>query len=338
MITKKYIHWGICLLLLFFSLAAAIIFALCHGPVKFSPAQISGVIFGGAGGIARDVILNVRLPRIILALAVGGALSLTGVILQGLFRNPLVEPYTLGISGAAALGAGLSIILGLAKTAALILPLFSFLGAAAAFAILYFLNSRRGILKMEELLLTGVMMSFISASLIMLIMSVCRREDLRSIIFWTMGSLSETNWVLIKTALCTAVAGLAIAYLFALDLNAFTLGEEEARHLGVDVDRVKRTLFILASLLTGVSVSAGGIIGFVGLAVPHFVRIFFGNDYRVLLAGSFLAGAAFLIFCDTLARTIVLPMELPAGVITGIIGGSFFIYALTRRKVALGEK
>jgi iron complex transport system permease protein len=226
----------------------------------------------------------------------------------------------------------------LAKTAALILPLFSFLGAAAAFAILYFLNSRRGILKMEELLLTGVMMSFISASLIMLIMSVCRREDLRSIIFWTMGSLSETNWVLIKTALCTAVAGLAIAYLFALDLNAFTLGEEEARHLGVDVDRVKRTLFILASLLTGVSVSAGGIIGFVGLAVPHFVRIFFGNDYRVLLAGSFLAGAAFLIFCDTLARTIVLPMELPAGVITGIIGGSFFIYALTRRKVALGEK
>jgi len=186
-------------------------------------------------------------------------------------------------------------------------------------------------LKMQGLLLTGVMISFISSSLIMLLMAISRTEDLQGIIFWIMGSLEEPNWLFIKLALSVAIFGLVISYFFCFDLNAFGLGEEEALHLGINIERTKRLLFILASLLTGLSVSVAGIIGFVGLVVPHFVRMFVGGDHRILLIGSFLTGASFLIFCDTLARTIISPLELPVGVITGILGGTLFVYALTKR-------
>jgi iron complex transport system permease protein len=153
-----------------------------------------------------------------------------------------------------------------------------------------------------------------------------------------MGSLEEPSWLLIKFVLWVSIFGLATSYLFCFDLNAFSLGEEEALHLGVNVERTKRLLFILASILTGFSVSVAGIIGFVGLVVPHFMRMFVGSDHRILLISSFLSGAIFLVFCDTLARTIIAPMELPVGVITGILGGSLFIYALTKKEVMLGGK
>jgi iron complex transport system permease protein len=183
------------------------------------------------------------------------------------------------------------------------------------------------------------MISFICSSLIMLIMAVSRIEDLHGIIFWTMGSLETSQWFLIKIALAISLIGLIISYLFSIDLNAFSLGEEEALHLGVNIERSKRLLFILASLLTGCSVAVAGIIGFVGLVVPHFMRMLVGSDHRILLVASYLSGAAFLILCDTLARTIIAPMELPVGVVTGIIGGILFVYALTRRQlIPLGDK
>ena len=204
--------------------------------------------------------------------------------------------------------------------------------------LVYSLSVRKGILRIQGLLLTGVMISFISSSLIMLIMAISRAEDLHGIIFWIMGSLEEPNWLLIKVALWVSISLLVISYLFCFDLNALSLGEEEALHLGINIERTKRLLFIIASLLTGFSVSVAGIIGFVGLVVPHFVRMFVGQDHRILLIGSFLCGASFLIFCDTLARTIITPLELPVGVITGILGGSLFVYALTKKKIVLGEK
>jgi ABC-type Fe3+-siderophore transport system, permease component len=151
-----------------------------------------------------------------------------------------------------------------------------------------------------------------------------------------MGSLEEPNWLLIKAAVLVSITGLIISYLFSLDLNALSLGEEEAQHLGINIEKTKRLLFILASVLTGLSVSVAGVIGFVGLVVPHFMRMFVGGDHRILLISSYLVGAAFLIFCDTLARTIISPLELPVGVITGILGGSLFVYALTKRQVLLG--
>jgi iron complex transport system permease protein len=172
----------------------------------------------------------------------------------------------------------------------------------------------------------------------MLIMAVSRVEDLHGIMFWIMGSLEEPNSLLIKIMFFLSLAGLSGSYLFWRDLNALSLGEEEAIHLGLDIERTKRLLFLVSSLLTGASVSVCGIIGFVGLVIPHLVRRLVGGDHRILFIASFLAGGIFLILCDTLARIILAPMELPVGVITGIIGGSIFVYFLNRRQVAPEKK
>ena len=308
--------------------------SLCIGSTHIPLKKIVSLIQQGRGTNEYSILFDIRLPRILLGFAIGGALSLAGVLLQGMFRNPLVEPYTLGISGGAALGVCLNIVLRLSQRfGPLTLPLFGFLGAGSVILLVYFLSVRRGMLKIQGVLLTGVMLSFISSALVMLIMAVSRAEDLHGIIFWIMGSLEEPNWFLIKAALMVSVLSLGVSYLFCFDLNALSLGEEEALHLGINIERSKRLLFIVASLLTGCSVSVAGIIGFVGLVVPHFVRMFVGGDHRILLVASFLLGAIFLIFCDTLARTIIAPLELPVGVITGILGGSLFVYALTKRQV-----
>jgi len=307
-------------------------FSLCTGSVGMSLKKILEVILGGKGSTEYSILFDIRLPRIILGFAIGGALSLAGVILQGMFRNPLVEPYTLGISGGAAIGVCLNIVLRLNRSLGILsLPLCGFLGAILIILLVYSLSIRKGILRMQGLLLTGVMISFICSSLIMLIMSVSRTEDLHGIVFWVMGSLEEPNWLLIKLVLGISIFGLAASYLFCFNLNAFSLGEEEALHLGINVERTKRLLFIIASLLTGFSVSVAGIIGFVGLVVPHFMRILIGGDHRILLISSFLCGASFLIFCDTLARIVISPLELPVGVITGLFGGILFVYTLSKK-------
>lgn len=339
---KKLTRWIIWILILTGALLGVTIFSLCVGPSGIPLKKIMFFIFKGAGTIEHTILLDIRLPRIVLGFAIGGALSLAGVILQGMFRNPLVEPYTLGISGGAALGVCLNMVLRLSHTFSILsLPLSGFLGAVLVILLIYFLSMRKGILKIQGLLLTGVMISFISSSLIMLIMAVSHTENLHEIIFWIMGSLEEPNGLLIKLAVLISIFGLVTSYLFCFDLNAFSLGEEEALHLGINTEKTKRLLFILASLLTGCSVSISGIIGFVGLVVPHFVRMLVGGDHRILLISSFLCGAAFLIFCDTLARIVISPLELPVGVITGIVGGSVFVYALSKKSRLsgmLGEK
>ncbi|MEW6095108.1 MAG: iron ABC transporter permease [bacterium] len=334
---RKIIHWTICTLVLFCLLLGVTVFSLCVGSVDMSLEKILRVILEGKDTTEHSILFDIRLPRIILGFAVGGALSLAGVILQGMFRNPLVEPYTLGISGGAALGVCLNIVLGLNLVLGVFsIPFSGFLGAILVILVVYSLSMKRGILRIQGLLLTGVMISFIASSLIMLVMAISRVEDLHGIIFWIMGSLEEPNWFLIRVAVLVSILGLIISYLFCLSLNAFSLGEEQALHLGINIEGTKRLLFILASLLTGCSVSVAGIIGFIGLVVPHFVRMFVGGDHRILLISSFICGATFLIFCDTLARTIISPLELPVGVITGILGGSLFVYALSKKQVVLG--
>ena len=326
----KYLFW---VLVLSGVLAGVCVFSFAFGTVNIPLNKIIEIIFKDRGSSECAILLNIRLPRILLGMAIGGALSLSGVILQAMFRNPLVEPYSLGISGGAALGVCLNIVFGLYRQwSMLTLPLFGFLGAVMVITLVYLLSIRMKILKIQTLLLIGVMISFICSSLIMLIMSICHTEDLHGIIFWIMGSLEEPNWFLIKLTLIASILGLVISYLFCFDLNALTLGEEEAQHLGINIERTKRLLFILTSLLTGCSVSVAGIIGFVGLVVPHFVRLFIGQDHRILLISSFLSGAIFLITCDTLARTVISPLELPVGVITGILGGGLFLYAIISRK------
>jgi len=325
-------RWTFSILISSAFLVAAGALSLCIGSAGIPITKIISILLDGRGTSEYSILVDIRLPRIILGFAIGGALSLAGVILQGMFRNPLVEPYTLGISGGEALGTSICIILKLNRLIPdIAMPLSGFIGALLVILLVYFINTRRGIFMIQGLLLTGVMISFISSSLVILILAISRTEDLHGIIFWIMGSLEEPNWVLIWVATTASLACLAFSYLFCLDMNALSLGEEEAIHLGVDVEKKKKLLFLIASILTGISVSVTGLIGFVGLIVPHFMRMFVGFDHRILLLSSFLAGAGFLIFCDMLARIVIAPIELPVGVITGIIGGSIFIYALNKR-------
>ena len=330
---KKRLSWVLWIAILIALLIGVSVFSLCVGAVGIPFKKIVKIIFEGRGTTEYSILFDIRFPRIILGLAIGGALSLAGVILQGMFRNPLVEPYTLGISGGAALGVCLNIVLRIYQIfGVLTLPVFGFSGAVLVILLVYSLSIKRGVLKMQGLLLTGVMISFISSSLIMLIMAVSRTEDLHGIIFWIMGSLEEPNRALIKIMSAVFVFGFFVSCLFWRDLNALALGEEEAIHLGINTEKTKRVLFLLSSLLTGCAVSVCGIIGFVGLVVPHLARLFVGGDHRILLISSALVGGIFLILSDTLARTIIAPLELPVGVITGIVGGSIFVWFLNKRQ------
>ncbi|MCD5390596.1 iron ABC transporter permease [candidate division NPL-UPA2 bacterium] len=324
---RKVGKWMGRLILLALILMAVSLLALSLGPARiplsniFHPQEIESII-----------LFKIRLPRIILGLVVGAALAVAGVIFQGMFRNPLVEPYTLGISGGAALGVSLAVIAGFRM-----LPLAGFLGALGAISLVYFIARRQGILRISMLLLTGVMISFIASAIILLIMSLAHEHQLHGILFWIMGSLEETNPSLIKLVSLIILIAIAISFLFSRALNVLSLGEEEALHLGVNIERTKRTLFILGSLMAGAAVSVSGIIGFVGLLVPHFMRLLVGPDHRILLPTSCLAGGIFLIASDTIARTVISPLEIPVGVITGILGGSLFIYFLTKRTLKLGK-
>lgn len=329
--TASWIFWASTLTVI---LIGVILLSLCVGSVRIGVREILSSLLGEGDATERSILLDIRLPRIVLGFAVGGALSISGVILQGMFRNPLVEPYTLGISGGAALGVSLSIILGIGRRVGLLsLPLSGFIGAMGVISAIYLLSVRGGTVNLSKLLLKGVMISFICSSLIMLIMSISKAEELHGIIFWIMGSLEEPNMTIVRAMLLVSLLGLVASYLFSIDLNALSLGEEEALHLGVNIERTKKLLFLLASLLTGFSVSVSGVIGFVGLVIPHIMRMIVGVDHRMLLLSSYLAGSAFLILCDTLARTIIAPSELPVGVITGVLGGGLFIYMLSRGEV-----
>lgn len=334
---NRSIHWAAAILILGGLLAGVVLVALCLGSADIPLAKIIPALTRGENTAEYIILRDVRLPRIFLGIAVGGALSLAGVILQGMFRNPLVEPYTMGISGGAALGVCLAILLRLGVDfGAWSLPAAGSIGAAAAISLVYLLSAGKEGLNIRNLLLIGIMISFICSSLITLIMAVSKVEDLHGIIFWVMGSLEQPNPLLIKITAAVSVISLGVSYFFCLELNALALGEEEALHLGISVENTKRLLFILASIMTGLSVSAAGIIGFVGLVVPHFMRLFLGGDHRILLLASWLCGGIFLVFCDALARTVVSPTELPVGVVTGLLGGIIFVYVLCRKPA--GEK
>jgi iron complex transport system permease protein len=310
------------------------IVSLAVGSKTMGVSRLFDIALHGPGTPEYSILIDVRLPRVLMAFAIGGALSLSGAILQAVFRNPLAEPYTLGISGGATIGVGVTVLFETNKLlGTMSTPVFGFIGALLVVIILYTLSLTKGVLKMNSLLLTGVMISYISTSLLMLIQALVRTEDLSRIVFWIMGSVEEANWSLIKLAVTVSLLGLVTAYFLCIDLNALALGEEEAIRLGVHVERTKRVSFVTASVLTGVSVSLTGVIGFVGLLIPHVLRSVTGGDHRILLITSYLSGASFLILCDTVARSVAAPIELPVGVITGIVGGVFLIYVISRRGI-----
>lgn len=324
MLKSKYFKWLNFLLVLIILLVIISIISLSIGSAGI-------IFFHRLSETEKILLLKIRLPRLIMAFSVGGMLSLSGVILQALFRNVLVEPYTLGISGGAVLALSLNLSFGLNKIFGnFTLPLTSFSGAV--FIIFILLALKRKNLKIESLLLKGVMISFICSSLFMLIMALSRTSNLQTIVYWMMGNLEQSESSLIIFAFICSISGLVLSYFFSIKLNVLYLGEEEAIYLGLNVEKLKRVLLLLCSFLTAIAVSVAGVIGFVGLVVPHFVRLIFGIDHRIVLPASFICGAIFLIFCDIIARSIIMPIELPVGVITGIIGGSLFVYALLKKE------
>jgi len=280
----------------------------------------------------QTIIFSLRFPRVILAGLVGAGLSVSGAIFQALLRNPLADPYILGVSSGAAVGAIIAILMGL-STSSFGLPLTSFVGALLTVIIVFYFGRQDGKIHPNTLLLAGVIIGSFLSALIMFFISVSQREELHTIIFWLMGDFSFSNIQAIRMILPYILLGILLLYFQARPLNLILSGEENALQLGVDVERLRLISYLLASLITAASVSVCGLIGFVGLIVPHSVRLAFGPDHRLLIPSSALVGASFLIASDTLARTLLSPIELPVGVITAAFGGPFFIYLLKTRKV-----
>lgn len=327
------------------STAAIVLTLVClqMGTQYVSLAEVGRIIgraFGvgetGANGssITDTIVLQLRMPRVLLGFLVGSSLASVGVILQALLRNPLADPYILGVSSGAALGVSLAVLFGLGGMAWLIptLPIYGFLGGLLALLVLYRMSATYDRLPVHSVLLAGVILNAIFAALIMFITSIMEPNRAFGMMAWLMGSLTATaDQTLLALSIYLA---LCLAWLFKQVnvLNILTLGEEPARSLGVDTERAKRGILMTAALVTGAVVSVSGMIGFIGMVVPHAVRLVLGADHRLLLPASALVGGMVLMTADTFARSVFAPSELPVGIMTALAGGPFFIYLLVWRK------
>ncbi len=322
----RFKKWMIILGVLLVILFLTGIISLFTGAVNILP-------FGMWPEFYETIIFKVRLPRILLSIIVGIGLAVSGVVFQGLLRNPLADPYILGTSSGAALGASIALLLGL-DSFVYSLPLIAFLFSLLSLMLVYTISSSGGRIQLQVLLLAGVIVSTFLAALVMLIMSLAKRET-HEIIFWIMGNLGETNYTFIKIVGIFVLLGSGLIYIFARELNIICLGEEKARYLGIEIEKLKKILFVITSLIVGAVVSISGMIGFVGLIIPHILRLIVGPDHRILIPASALVGAIFLIISDTLARTIAAPVEIPVGIITALFGAPFFIFLLAKKKTKI---
>ncbi|HSB44942.1 MAG TPA: iron ABC transporter permease [Nitrospira sp.] len=280
------------------------------------------------------IMVQIRFPRVLMGFLVGASLAAVGVTLQALLRNPLADPYVLGVSSGSALGVSLAILFGIGSAVMLLplLPIFGFAGGLLALLLIYRLAQSKGRLPIHSLLLAGVILNAILTAFIMFITSIMEPNRSAGLMAWLMGSLTAPGYPALGVFSMYVVLVLAILMHKAQLLNVLTLGEETARSLGVETEGVKKQLFALTALLTGAIVSVSGMIGFVGMVVPHAVRLLIGSDHRLLLPASALVGGMFLAVADTLARTIMAPAEIPVGIVTALAGGPFFLYLLLCRK------
>jgi len=319
---------SICFTTAFILLVLVMALAISKGAVKLSIGEILNVLRNSGNDTNKTIILDLRLPRVIASAIVGMGLSVVGAFFQGLLRNPIADPYVIGISSGAALGATIAIILGFGLFG---INLAAFVASLITVFIVYAISKAGTKISMTTMILAGTAVSAFISAIISLIM-LLNHEEFNRIIFWTMGGFNLISWKSLAFAIPIIVIGALVMYSFSRDINAILTGEEVAEHLGVNTERVKKIIFIAGSLVTAASVSVGGIIGFVGLIVPHICRIIIGADNRILVPFSAIVGAAFLTFADTIARTILIPTEIPIGIITASFGGPFFIYLLIKDK------
>ena len=327
------------------ALAGAVLLAAAQGSVAIPITTLLQVLVSKLGIIQIDqmwpqshetILLEIRLPRIVLAGLVGAALGTAGASYQGLFRNPLADPYLIGVASGAGLGATVALLLPatLLSASVILVPLMAFGGALLTVAVTYGVARVGRTLPVPTLLLAGVAIASLASSATSFLMAMSG-EELRAIFAWLMGSFALGSWQRVAGTLPYIVVSCAVLLLLARQVNVLQVGEEEARQLGLNTERAKFLLVVFSSLATAAAVSVSGLIGFVGLIVPHVARLLGGPDYRTVLPVSAVLGAAFLICADTLARTLLSPVELPVGIVTAFSGAPFFLYLLRRRKQEL---
>jgi iron complex transport system permease protein len=314
---------GIALAVLLLLLSAATMLSFFLGSVFIPPSEL----------MKSNIFWQIRLPRIILSALIGLLLSISGVILQGVLRNPLADPYILGISAGGAVGAAVSMALG-AQFVVLgmsSVPATAFIFSLAAVFVVYKLSQVAGRTSSETLILSGVALSAFCAAILSLI--IILTGNLQSIYFWLLGSLSSASWGNVLTVLPYALIGSGLSYYYSKELNALLLGEEMALTLGIEVEAVRLILITLASLMAAAAVSVAGLIGFVGLIVPHWVRLLIGPNHRYLIPVSALSGMLLMVVADTIARTVLSPTEIPIGIVMALAGAPFFLYLLRKKRV-----
>lgn len=341
-------RWVTTMLTLAVASLLVMIASLRFGTEEIGFADSARILFGalrhGETGIdslgsSSVILLQVRLPRVLLGFMVGSCLAAVGVGLQALLRNPLADPYVLGISSGAALGAAVAMLVGFGKTVLALsaISFCAFLGGLSSLIVVYRIALSYGHLPVHTLLLAGVILNAIFSALIMFITSTMNPNRSFGMMSWLMGTLTAPDYPALVVLTVYLFVGGLILFMQTRALNILTLGEESARSLGVEVERVKKTVFFTSALLSGAVVSVSGLIGFVGMVIPHAVRMVIGPDHRLLLPASALVGGMFLLAADTAARTLLAPAEIPVGVITALAGGPFFIYLLMSRKGGLAR-
>jgi iron complex transport system permease protein len=342
-------RWKIILLLLVLALFLTVIVSLNVGYAQIPFPDVLNILgkqvpflngFTNISGVSPGdiaIVLQIRLPRIIAGVVVGAALAASGVLYQGVFKNPMADSYVLGVSAGAAVGATFSLLFGasFAIFGFRLVQVAAFLGALLAMFLVYNISRVGSRVPVTTLLLCGIAVNFFLFAVVGL-MEVIAGDELHAIVFWLIGGFSNVLWKDIWAMLPFIVFGTVVAYFYARDLNLLALGEDTAQHLGVNVERAKLILLVLASLITGAAVSVGGLIGFVGLMIPHVTRQVIGPDHRILFPTSTIVGAIFLVICDDIARVVASPfastLELPVGIVTMLFGAPFFILLFRRKK------
>jgi len=309
-------------------LAVSLVLALALGPVSLSLGQLWHLVTAGPvhGDLNNAIFWQIRMPRVLVASLVGAALAVAGVILQDLFLNPLTDPYVTGVSSGAALGATIGIVLHLAN-----LPwttVLALVGGLGTLGIVWMAARRRGRIDIFVLLLAGVTISYLASAIVTVLM-IRASQDMYAIVYWLMGSFSGRGWPDVEIALVT-IPFMILPLFYTSEMDIMLQGEKRAMELGVEVERTKRLLLVTAGVLTALAVSVSGIIGFVGLVVPHVVRLVVGPGHRSLLPVSLLAGASLMVIADLLSRTVISPNEIPVGVVTTFVGAPLFVYLLRR--------
>jgi len=330
------------------ALVVALVAAVGIGTVPVPPITLIRIVLNGIGihGVAAPdqqdvaILLFLRLPRALAAMLVGASLATCGVVMQGLFRNPMASPEILGLSAGGSLGAVAAITAGVGAASALALPAFTITGALVSALCIYLLSSSRGTTSLLYIVIAGMAISSLFSGLTSALLLFSREYQVSQFIFWTMGGLDGRGWPHILASAPILVPGIVVLSLFSRELNLFTVGEEQALSLGMNVEATKRVLLAISAVLTGVAIAVSGPIGFVGLLVPHLMRFLVGPDHRVLLPASALGGALFLLLCDLVGRVLIPPLEIRVGIITAVLGSPYLLLLIVRiqRRTAVGAR